>query len=84
MFFWYTPCDDLIRTILEKVRFFLKEEPYLGKEAIYLASSIQKLLVGKVIDDVRIPGFLKNSLDVFIWEIFVDWNFLNRCIGNSG
>jgi len=36
LFLWYTPSDDLVRIILERIRFFPKEEPYLGEEVIFI------------------------------------------------
>jgi len=52
----------LVRTILEKIQFFLKEELYLGKEAIFilLRPFRRYLSRGKVINDVSIPGFLND------------------------
>jgi len=49
-------------TILEKIWFFPKEEPYLDEEAIsiLLHPFRRYLFRGKVIDDVSIQGFLKD------------------------
>jgi len=62
LFLWYTPSDDLVRTVLEKVWLFPKEEPYLGEEmiSILLRPLRRYLSHGEVIDDVSIPGFLKD------------------------
>jgi len=53
----------LIRTILEKVQLFPKEESHLGEEAIFilLRPFGRYMSRGKVIDDVYILGFHKNS-----------------------
>jgi len=61
LFLWYTSSDDLIRTILEKVWFFLKEELHLCEEVIpiLLLSFRRYLSSGKIIDNVSIPVFLK-------------------------
>jgi len=62
LFLWYTPSDNLVRTVFEKVGLFPKEEPYLGEEAISILLHPFKgyLSYGKVIDNVSIPGFLKD------------------------
>jgi len=62
LFLRYTPSDVLVRIILEKIQLFTKEELYLGKKAIsILLHPFRKYLSrGKVIDDVNIPGLLKD------------------------
>jgi len=61
-FIWYTPSDDLVRTVFEKVRLFPREEPYLSEKviSILLRPFRGYLSWGKVINDVSIPGFLKD------------------------
>ena len=62
LFLWYTLSDDLVRTALEKVSLFPKEESYMGEEVISILLRLFRgyLSCGKVIDDVSIPGFLKD------------------------
>jgi len=61
LFLWYTPSDDLVRIVFEKVWLFPKEEPYLSEEAISILLRPFRgyLSCGKVIDDVSVPCSLK-------------------------
>ena len=61
LFLWYTSSDDLIRTILEKVRLFLKEEMHLHEKTIsILLRPFRKYLSSsEIIDNVYIQEFLK-------------------------